>query len=124
MVQNGRPLLFEWSAPGPPRDVVVVWTGTAATRTDTLRFDGAGRAAAWLPSGDYRYRLSEGGAGTVAVEAYSDELLPRAPVLQPRTARTPRPETRSAARDWLWLFGVAVVALATEWLLRRRMGLR
>ena len=124
VVQNGRPLLFEWSAPGPPRDVVVVWTGTAGTRTDTLRFDGAGRAAAWLPSGDYRYRLSEGGAGTVAVEAYSDELLPRPPLLQSRTARSPRPETRSAARDWLWLFGVAVVALAAEWLLRRRMGLR
>ena len=131
VVQNGRPLAFEWSAPGPPHDVVVGWTpadpaagGAAALRTDTLRFDGAGRAQAWLEPGEYRYRLSEGGAGTVAVERYSDELVPRTPSLTARDARVPRPSARSAARDWLWLFGIAVAALAVEWILRRRMGLK
>lgn len=124
VVQNGRPLLFDWKAPGPPRDVIVGWTGTDGIRSDTLRFDGAGRALAWLPPGSYRYRLSEGGAGTVAVESYSDELLPRPATLTARDARLAQANTRSAARDWLWLFGIAVAALALEWLLRRRMGLR
>ncbi len=131
VVQNGRPVTFEWTATGAPRDVIVGWTaagapagGAAPSDTDTLHFDGAGRALAWLEPGEYRYRLSEGGAGTVAVEAYSDELVPRAPALAAREAQAPRPTSRSAARDWLWLFGIAVAALAAEWLLRRRMGLK
>lgn len=130
VVQSGRPVAFEWAAPGAPRDVIVGWTAVAdtgrrpTTRTDTLRFDGAGRALAWLTPGEYRYRLSEGGAGTVAVEAYSDELVPRPVTLTARDAQAPRPSSRSAARDWLWLFGIAVAALAAEWLLRRRMGLK
>ena len=132
VVQNGRPVAFEWAAPGAPRDVIVGWTATGApaaggvpaTRTDTLRFDGSGRALAWLAPGEYRYRLSEGGAGTVAVEEYSDELLPRAATLATRESRAPRPASRSAARDWAWLFAIAVIALAAEWLLRRRMGLK
>jgi hypothetical protein len=28
------------------------------------------------------------------------------------------------ARDWLWLFGLCIAALAGEWLARRRLGLR
>jgi hypothetical protein len=44
--------------------------------------------------------------------------------LTSRAARVPRPEGRTAARDWLWLFGIAVVALSVEWLVRRRLGLR
>ena len=43
---------------------------------DTLRFDGAGRAELWLPVGTWRYRLEGGTQGLVAVEQYSDELLP------------------------------------------------
>jgi hypothetical protein len=128
VVQSGRPVTFEWTASGAPRDVIVGWTaaapGAAPTRTDTLRFDGAGRALAWLEPGEYRYRLSEGGSGTVAVESYSDELVPRPATLTARESQAPRPISRSAARDWLWLFGIAVVALAAEWLLRRRMGLK
>ena len=60
----------------------------------------------------------------MAVEEYSDELLPRAATLTAREARVPRPTSRSAARDWAWLFAIAVAALAAEWLLRRRMGLK
>jgi hypothetical protein len=126
VVQNGRPLLFEWSGPGPAVPTPVVWSGGTMgdARTDTLRFDGAGRAPVRLPPGEYRYRLGPGGGGVVAVEDYSDELLPWPPTLGPRTARVGRPESRTAARDWLWLFGFAVLALAVEWLARRRLGLR
>jgi hypothetical protein len=127
VVQNGRPVVFEWTGSGPAVPTPVVWTAGAAggaTRTDTLRFDGAGRAPVRLPPGEYRYRLGQGGGGAVAVEQYSDELLPRRVALTGRRARTSRPQDRTAARDWLWLFGVAIAALSLEWLARRRLGLR
>lgn len=123
VVQQGRPIVFGWLADGSPRPVVVRWNG-AAPRADTLRFDGAGRATAWLPPGEWRYTLDGGGEGLVAVERYSDEFVPRAVVLQeqpPADAVLPR---RIAARDLLWLFGLAVLGLAGEWLFRRRLGLR
>jgi hypothetical protein len=31
---------------------------------------------------------------------------------------------RTVARDWLWLFGLCVLAFAAEWFARRRLGLR
>jgi hypothetical protein len=60
----------------------------------------------------------------VAVEYYSDELLPRAIALTPHAGRVQRAVSRTSARDWLWLFGICVLALAGEWLARRRLGLR
>lgn len=124
VVQNGRPLTFEWIASGAPRDLPIVLTGGGRQRTDTLRFDGSGRAVAWLPAGEYRYRLEGGGGGTVAVETYSDEWLPRPAVLTAHDARPARSPGRSSPRDWIWLFGIAVAALSVEWLARRRLGLR
>ncbi len=127
VVQNGRPVVFEWTGSGAAVATPVVWTGGEGgegTRTDTLRFDGAGRAPIRLPPGEYRYRLEGGGGGAVAVEPYSDELLPSRVSLGAGIARVPRPEGRTAARDWLWLFGLAVAALSVEWLARRRLGLR
>jgi len=124
VVQNGRQLVFEWTGRGAAVASPVVWTGAEGPRADTLRFDGAGRASVRLPPGQYRYRFAGGGGGTVAVEEYSDELLPSPATLTSRSARVPRPEGRTAARDWLWLFGICVVALSIEWLARRRLGLR
>jgi hypothetical protein len=60
----------------------------------------------------------------VAVEEYSDELIPSPATLTARTARVPRPEGHTSAREWLWLFGICIAALSVEWLARRRMGLR
>jgi hypothetical protein len=124
VVQSGRPLVFEWAGRGAAVASPIVWTGPEGPRADTLRFDGAGRASVRLPPGQYRYRFASGGGGTVAVEEYSDELLPAPVTLTSRGARVPRPQGRTAARDWLWLFGICVVALSLEWLARRRLGLR
>jgi hypothetical protein len=124
VVGNGRPVVFEWTGAGPATPVGITWSGEGAPPADTLRFDGSGHAAIFLRPGEYRYRLSGGGGGTVAVETYSDELPPRRPTLQAHEASAPTPTERRAARDWLWLFGLCVAGLAGEWLARRRMGLR
>ena len=124
VVANGRPVIFEWIGGGSPEPVSVAWTGPAGAASDTLHFDGNGRATAWLPPGEYRYRLGGGGAGAVAVEQYSAELIPGRVSLTSREPRTERPAGRSAAREWLWLFGLCVLGLSGEWLARRRLGLR
>jgi len=124
VVSNGRPVVFAWTSPGPAASLGVAWSGAGAPRADTLRFDGGGRAAVWLPPGEYRYRLAGGGGGTVAVEEYSDELLPRPVALSAHEARAPVPGGRRAARDWLWLFWLGLAGLAGEWMARKRLGLR
>jgi hypothetical protein len=72
----------------------------------------------------YRYALAPGGTGTVAVEPYSDELLPRPVALASHEARAARASTTRSAREWPWLFALAVAGLAGEWVARRRLGLR
>jgi hypothetical protein len=123
VVSNGRPIVFEWVGPGVAKPVAVQWTGAHAA-ADTLRFDGAGKATVWLPPGEYRYRLAAGGAGTVAVEEYSDELLPRPVVVTPHEARAALTSATRSAREWPWLFALCVLGLAGEWFARRRLGLR
>lgn len=123
VVQNGLPLVFERTAPGRAT-AVVHWSSTARGRTDTLRFDGSGRARVWLPPGEYQYRLDGGGAGWVAVEKYSDEFLSRAPALTSHCGVAAAAPPAGSSRDRLWLFGLAVLALAVEWAGRRRVGLR
>jgi hypothetical protein len=124
VVSNGRPLVFEWVGSGSAEPVAVTWSGEGAPTADTLRFDGSGRAIVWLPPGSYRYRLAAGGAGTVAVEQYSDEFRPRSVTLHAHSSRASASPGRQSARDLLWLFALCVAALAGEWLARRRLGLR
>jgi hypothetical protein len=124
VVESGRPIVFEWVGPGTPGPTPVVWSGENAPSSDTLRFDGSGRATVWLRPGAYRYRLATGGSGTVAVEEYSAEFLPHPVALVARESRAAAPAGRRSARDWLWLFAICVLALSGEWLARRRLGLR
>jgi hypothetical protein len=124
VVPRGTPLVFE-RVGGAAAPLVVTWSGDSLRRTDTLHFDPAGWAEAWLPVGVYRYRFSDGGAGTVAVEPWSREWLPRAPELVTRDgAEAGAAIARRAVRDRLWLFVLILAALALEWTLRRRRGLR
>ena len=123
VAQQGRPLVFEWSGAGPAEAIPVSWGGTASGN-DSLRFDGAGRAELRLPPGTYRYRLAGANEGVAAVEAYSDEWLPRPVTLSAQAGVPAMGRERRAARDWPWLLGLAVLALCAEWLTRRRLGLR
>jgi hypothetical protein len=124
VVQQGRPVVFEWTGSGVVTAVPLTWITGDRPRADTLRFDGSGHAALRLPPGTYRYRFAGGAGGMVAVEDYSDELLPRRVTLRSRNAAMGETAGRTVARDWLWLFGLCVLAFAAEWFARRRLGLR
>jgi hypothetical protein len=127
--ENGQPIVFEWTGSGAASTLGITWSGSGTSRADTsladtLRFDGAGRASVRLPPGEYRYRLAGGGGGTVAVEQYSDELLPHPVTLTAHEGRSPVTGGRRGARDRVWLFGLCVLGLVGEWIARRRLGLR
>jgi hypothetical protein len=124
--QNGMPLHWRWTGKGEPRDVVVSLATDQGQRVDTLRFDAGGRAELRLPPGVYRYAASDGGGverGVVAVDTYSDEWRPAAPVLAPQPGSPIGRLTGVGLRDRWWLFVVAIAAFAAEWAWRRREGL-
>lgn len=123
VVEQGRPVVFEWTGAGAPMALPVTWMGAKAG-SDTLRFDGAGRAALWLPVGAHRVRAAGGPEYLVAVEAWSSEWMARPVSLAPREGVTTQGASRRAARDTPWLLALAVAALCGEWLARRRLGLR
>ena len=121
---NGVPIAWHWTSPDSARALVITLRSNDATRTDTLRFDPAGRAELLLPPGVYRYALSGGPEqGVVAAETYSDEWLPRVPALTAQPGEATARVASIGLRDRWWLFVVAIAALATEWALRRRQGL-
>jgi hypothetical protein len=124
-VPNGLPSVWRWSSSdAAARPLAVTLRGNDSTRTDTLRFDAAGRAELLLKPGIYRYALSGGPEqGVLAVETYSDEWVPRAPSLASQSGEGTVRRASVALRDRWWLFVIAIAALATEWALRRRQGL-
>ncbi len=123
-VPNGLPIVWRWTSPDGPRALAVTLRSGDTTRTDTLRFDVAGRADLLLPPGVYRYALSGGPEhGVIAVETYSDEWPPRAPALSSQPGEATARVASVGMRDRWWLFVIATLALATEWALRRRQGL-
>jgi hypothetical protein len=126
VVENGLPVVFQTNGPDGPDAIPIRLErqGQEVRQTDTLRFDGAGRASLWLAPGVYRYELDGGGRGQVAVEQYSREWFPRPPVLAEAAGGGAGVERRQGLRERWWLFLVAVAALCGEWVVRRRMGLR
>jgi hypothetical protein len=121
---NGLPIVWRWTSPDTARALAVTLRSDDTTRTDTLRFDAAGRAELLLRPGVYRYALGGGPEqGVVAVETYSDEWLPHAAALSAQPGEATSRFSSIGLRDRWWLFVIAIAALATEWALRRRQGL-
>ncbi|HWA15682.1 MAG TPA: hypothetical protein VG817_04560, partial [Gemmatimonadales bacterium] len=124
VVANGRPVLFEWSGTGAPAPVGIALVTSGVTTRDTLRFDGNGRASLRLPVGRHTYQLDGGGGGSLAVEEWSEEWLPRPVMLEARDAPSIASAGFTSSRSWIWLFGLCVAGLAGEWFFRRKLGLR
>jgi hypothetical protein len=122
VVPLGAPVVFERNAVVP--SAVIVLTGDSLTRTDTLTFDGSGRAELRLPPGRYGYRWEGGGRGVVAVDRWSEEYLVQPVLLRSKEGSGVGQLIRNALRERWWIYFLIVALLATEWWVRRRAGLR
>jgi hypothetical protein len=122
VTQRGRPLRFR--AAGASAPVEVGFSDGSRTRTDTLRFDGDGVGEVVLPPGRWTWRAEGGGSGSVAVEEYADELVPAALTLTAQDAASDPVPARRSLRELLPLFALAVLGFGTEWVIRRKLGLR
>jgi hypothetical protein len=123
VTQRGRPVRFRWAAAGPVTPLAITLETPVGERHDSLRFDGAGEASLNLPVGRYSYQLEGGGRGTLAVEPFSDELVPTVPSLEHRDAEFTPTAPRRSLRDMLWMFALAVAGFGSEWMIRRKLGL-
>ncbi len=124
VVPRGHPMRFAWTGDSAATDTPVILEGDSLARSDTLRFDGAGRAELWLDPGVWRYRLAGGGGGVVAVEEFSDEWAPRTVALTAQPGIGPPAGSRAPLRTRWWPYLLGVLALGGEWWWRRRLGLR
>lgn len=122
VTQRGRPLRFR--AAGSAAPVEVTFAASSRTVTDTLRFDGDGVAETVLAPGRWTWRSAGSAGGTVAVEEYSDELVPSPTTLSAREAATTPVPARRSLREVLPLFLLAVIGFGAEWGMRRKLGLR
>jgi hypothetical protein len=68
--------------------------------------------------------VERGGGGVAVVEQYSDEWFPRPVSVESRPAAAGPDAPAGLARQQLWIYVLAVAALALEWVVRRRRGLR
>lgn len=124
VTQRGRPVRFRWAGAGAAVPVPIELRDSQLVHTDTLRFDGRGEATIVLSPGRYHYTLTGGGAGSLGVEPYSDELVPTAVTLKEHTTAIAPKAPRRSLRELLLLFTIALLGLGAEWMLRRRLGLR
>ncbi len=104
---------------------VVRRRGAAAADTLTLRFGAAGTVIETPPLEPGVYDVSTKGGSSLLVVNPSSELLPRRPTVASGAVGSGEARgERRQARDFPWLFVLAVAALCAEWILRRRAGLR
>lgn len=122
VVQRGRPIRFRASGASAP--LAITLTTDTVSRSDTLRFNADGVAELVLPPGRFSWVAEGQGSGTVAVEQYSDELVPSDVTLAARDATTNPIPARRSMRELLPLFLLAVVGFGVEWGVRRKLGLR
>lgn len=103
--------------------VTLTRDGDQAARRDSLVFpDVGGAVTPPLPAGTWRGTVD--GAAIVVPVSVSREWLPRTDLVRSAELNGAAVSMRRAARSISWLYLMAVLLLATEWLLRRRAGLR
>jgi len=124
VTQRGRAIRFRWTGVGVAAPVAIALEDGTVTRNDTLRFDGNGEATVVLGPGKYRYTLAGGGQGSVGVEPFADEIVPGAVTLGEQVATASPSAPRRSLRELLPLFLLALAGFGSEWMLRRRLGLR
>jgi len=125
VVPRGTPVAFRFTGDSVPDSLRVSVTDGRSTRELTLRLDAEGSALAWFPPGAYRWSVREGtpATGAFVVEAYSDELPPRAVTLAAGSGPVRTVLAATYARQRPWLFALVIFALAAEWIWRHRRGL-
>jgi hypothetical protein len=124
VADNGTPLVFERH--GDPRPVPITLEGPAGRISDTLRFDGRGRASLRLPPGEYQFiaHADRPLRGIAAVDEWSEEWWPRPVRIPERPMAAAAAPARRSSRETPWLFLAVLAGLAGEWGARRRLGLR
>jgi hypothetical protein len=98
---------------------------TARVDSVTLHFTGGASVAESRPLAPGVYDVqAPGGTAVLAVNA-ARELLPRRPTLRAGpVGSAPAADLTPRLRDLGWVYGLALLLLCAEWLLRRRVGLR
>jgi hypothetical protein len=124
VTMRGTPVVFRWRGDSPPDSLGVTLGAGEETQTVTLRFDADGAALVLLEPGVYAWSTpaASGAGGVAVVEPYSDEFVPR-PVAGLTAGAASFTWVETHAREWWWLFLIALVALAAEWAWRQRRGL-
>ncbi|MEO7361152.1 MAG: hypothetical protein ABI120_12545, partial [Gemmatimonadaceae bacterium] len=133
VVRSGEPV--RWRRGGADSMVTAVVSrrvasGSAPADTVRLRFTTADleTVSPSLPVGVYDVRVAGAAAATAAtvlVVNASRELVPRAPTLGTSAAtRGSSAGTGPRVSDYGWIFGLALLLLCGEWVLRRYAGLR
>lgn len=121
---RGRPIRFRWSGSGTPTPLPVRFETADTSRSDTLRFDATGEARLVLPVGRYTAVIDGVAIGMIGVEPFSPEWMAGAVTLPAREAvLAPDPQRRSL-RDLFPLVALVIAGFSTEWVLRRRLGMR
>lgn len=126
MLRAGDPV--RWRR-GSPTDSVVPVTlhqrGTTRIDTLTLRFAGSASVVETHPLAAGIYDVATRGGGAVLAVNPSREWLPRPPrvaagAVRGATSADMGPRLRTAG----WAYALAILLLCTEWILRRKRGMR
>ena len=126
LVRAGDPIRWRRGAPVDSLVTVVLRArGTPRVDSLTLRFAPDASVIETKPLAAGVYDVSAAGGAALLVVNPSREWLPRAPRLVPTTVTGA--VTANAAprlRGMGWVYGLAIVLLCAEWILRRRRGMR
>jgi hypothetical protein len=137
VVARGEPARWVMSSSAPDSVRVRLRADTGGVVLDTVLAGAAGETVATAPvaPGHYAYELRAGeaggqpvGFGEITVESYTDEYTRQAvaasafesaPAALLEMGRVRRPLHAS-----VWPYGLLILLLSVEWVLRRRWGLR